>query len=49
MIDNALYPLNNKVQFDIIVNVVDVQRFEVQNHFFDKCLLLIAFGKNCEF
>jgi len=49
MVDNAPYPLNNNIQFDDVINVVGVQRFEVQNHFFDKYLLLIAFGENCEF
>jgi len=49
VVNNAPYPLNDKVQFDVVINVVGVQRFEVQNHFFDKYLLLITFGENCEF
>ena len=49
MVDNVPYPPDDKVQFGDIINVASVQRFEVQNHFINKYLLLITFRENCEF
>ena len=49
MVNNMPYLLNHKVQFDDVIHVVGVQSFEVQNHFVDECLFLIAIGGNCEF